>query len=844
MLKHFSIAVLLICSLSGFSQQTNIRYLSGVDKDHTVNWELKVSGGRNSGEWKTIPVPSNWEMQGFGTYHYWSDWVRERAPDSIGNYRYSFAAPAEWKGKSLKLVFGGVMTDTQVKLNGKKAGPMHQGGFYQFSYDVSGLIKYGTQNLLEVEVKRFSENASINVAERTTDFWLFSGIFRPVWIEIKPKVNIERVAIDARHTGDFSVEVFSEARSGSYSVEAQILELNDDPIGNAFQGNIEKGQQKVILKTHAKNIKPWSAEWPNLYKVKVSLKNKGETVHEVIEKFGFRTIEVRKGDGVYVNNKKVRLRGSNRHSFWPTSGRTTSKELSIMDVNLIKDMNHNAVRMSHYPPDKHFLEVTDSLGLYVLDELAGWQDAYDTIIGTKLVKELVLRDVNHPSIIMWNNGNEGGWNYGVDKEFSRWDPQNRTVLHPWHNFGGINTSHYEVYDCCTGTFFHGKDLFMPTEFLHGLYDGGNGAGLDDWWNLMVDNPLAVGGFLWAYADEGIVRDDQNGKIDVAGNSAPDGVVGPYREKEGSFFTIKEIWSPVYIEKHNQSKLSETFNGILKVENRFDHTNLKQVEFSWQLVDFPIPGIGQAKHNVALQGKITSPDVAPHQTGELTIDLPQEWLQHDAFYLTAKDPHGRELYTWTWMITTPQTMLKKIIKDQSTAVKGSEKDGYIVLESNGTTVFVNSKSGMLDHVEKNGTRLSLSEGPVLIGSEGTLKEIKHSKDGDAYVIKASFEGGLRSLEWRMLPGGWLKLDYSYRLRSHAEVAYLGVSFNYPEDQVTGVRWLGKGPYRVWKNRTKGVEFDVWQKKYNDAMTGLVWEYPEFKGFIAMYTGQQWKQRSYQ
>src|SRR5688572_11730631 len=115
MLRVFFIAALLICSLSGFSQETNIRYLSGLDKDHTVNWELKVSGGRNAGVWKPIPVPSNWEMQGFGNYYYWSDWAKERAPDSIGNYRYSFEAPAEWKGKDLKLVFGGVMTDTEVK---------------------------------------------------------------------------------------------------------------------------------------------------------------------------------------------------------------------------------------------------------------------------------------------------------------------------------------------------------------------------------------------------------------------------------------------------------------------------------------------------------------------------------------------------------------------------------------------------------------------------------------------------------------------------------------------------------------------------------------------------------
>lgn len=830
MIKTLLLLSFILSPLLHFAQNTKIFYLSGTDKDNTVLWDFKVSGGRNADEWKTIPVPSNWEMQGFGTYHYWSDWADEHAPDSIGNYRYSFEAPAEWKGNDVKLVFGAAMTDTEVTLNGKKAGPVHRGGFYQFSYDVSELVKYGEQNLLEVEVKRFSDNKSINLAERRADFWLFSGIYRPVWIEIKPKVHINRVAIDARHTGDFSVDVFvDDISSGAYFVEAQISELNGDPVGNTFEVNLKKGQQKATLKTLAENIKPWSAEWPNRYKVKISLKRKGKTVHEIVEKFGFRTIEVREGDGVYVNDKKVRLRGVNRHSFWPTSGRTTSKALSIMDVNLIKDMNMNAVRMSHYPPDKHFLEVADSLGLYVLDELTGWQDEYDTEVGKKLVKELVLRDVNHPSIIFWDNGNEGGWNYELDKEFARWDPQNRRVLHPWENFGGISTSHYERYDCCTETFFHGNDLFMPTEFLHGLYDGGHGAGLDDWWNLMIDNPLAVGGFLWAFADEGIVRDDRGGAIDVAGNSAPDGIVGPYREKEGSFFTIKEIWSPVYIEKNSQDRLPETFSGILKVENRYDHTNLNQVEFTWQLVDFALPESDQTGHKVTLQGTIDAPDIAPHQSGTLTIDLPEQWHQHDAFYLTAKDPYGREIYTWTWMITTPENIVEKTVKDRSSEVTGSENDGLIILESDGVRAFIDSQSGMLHHVEKNGKRISLSQGPEITGGKAVFKAIEHGKEDDEYVVRATYEGRMQAIEWRMLPGGWLKLSYTYRLGRHAEVNYLGVSFSYPEGQVTGVRWLGKGPYRVWKNRTKGVEFDLWRKDYNDAMTGLVWEYPEFKGF---------------
>ncbi|WP_347156544.1 glycoside hydrolase family 2 TIM barrel-domain containing protein [Pontibacter chitinilyticus] len=823
--------LVLFATSATTGQGTQVRFLSGTDKDHTINWQFKVSGGRNSGKWATIPVPSNWEMQGFGTYHYWSDWAGGLAPDSIGEYKYQFAVPADWKGKAVNIVFGGSMTDTEVKVNGKLAGPLHQGGFYEFRYDITDLVHVGDVNLLEVNVKRFSANKSINLAERRADFWQFSGIYRPVWLEAFPEQHIVRTAINARHTGDFAIDVFLDGISTAAKVVVQLQQLNGKKIGKAVSAPVKPGQQVAHLQTTAQNIKPWSAEWPNRYQVKVMLQNKRKVLHEETEKFGFRTVEVRKHDGLYVNGAKVMLKGANRHTFWPTSGRTTSKALSIQDVNLMKDMNMNAVCMSHYPPDRHFLEVTDSLGLYVLDELTGWQDAYDTEVGEKLVRELVIRDVNHPSILLWDNGNEGGWNTDLDDDFARWDPQARTVIHPWANFNGINTGHYEVYDCCTGTFFHGNDLIMPTEFLHGLYDGGAGAGLEDWWNLVLHNPLTAGGFLWAYADEGIVRDDKDGMVDAAGNSGPDGIVGPYRQKEGSFFTIKEVWAPVYLPLSEQDNLPAMFNSILQVENRYDNTNLKQVHFSWQLVDFPAPGSTSTEHAIAAEGMLPSPEVLPHQIGLLQVKLPPDWQTHDAFYLTATDPYGRNIYTWTWMIPEPQEVAQQLVQGGTGRVRATEKDGLLRLAANGTEVQLSTKTGLLQSASHNGKAVVLSNGPRLVSGEASLKTLEHHPDGNDYVVEATFEGTLKKITWRMLPDGWLQLNYAYQFKGGKGLDYLGVTFDFPEDQVKGMRWLGRGPYRVWKNRMKGQEFGVWQKAYNDAMTGVSWEYPEFKGFHA-------------
>jgi hypothetical protein len=813
-----------------FGQTTQIRYLSGTGSDMTVNWEFKVSGGRNSGGWSTIAVPSNWEMQGFGTYRYEDDWSRDPVPDSVGFYRFRFNVPAAWQGHTVDIVFGGAMTDTEVRINGLLAGPVHQGGFYQFRYDVTNLLEYGGGNLLEAKVSRYSSNASVNRAERRADFWLFGGIYRPVWLEVRPPQHITRVTVDARHTGELCVEAFLGGISTADTVTARVRELDGPEVGSAFAVPVHPANASVELRSTLTQVEPWSAEWPHLYLVELTLKERGEVVHTVTERFGFRTVHVRPHDGLYVNDIKVRLKGVNRHSFWPTTGRATSKGLSVADANLIKDMNMNAVRMSHYPPDSHFLAVADSLGLYVIDELTGWQDAYDTEVGTKLVREMILRDVDHPAIILWANGNEGGWNPALVDEFAKWDPQQRTVIQPSDDLGGINTSHYEPYDCCPGTFFHGDDLFMPTEFLHGLYDGGHGAGLDDWWNLMLRNRLSVGGFLWALADEGIVRTDV-GAIDVAGNRAPDGVVGPFREKEGSFYAIKEIWSPVYLELGEQDNLPPSFDGILRVENRYDNTNLQRVRFDWRLVDFPSPGSGAVGHTMRASGTAEAPAVGPQGVGELEIPLPPNWRQHDAFHLEATDPHGREIYTWTWMIPEPQEYAATVLPPVAGtgAIDVDVQGDLIALSANGIEVTIESTTARLHSVKSDGTAVSLNGGPRLVSGTASLRELRHYADGPDYVVEALFDGNMRKVQWRLLPSGWLQLDYAYRFQAGSSVDYLGVTFDYQEDQVTGIRWLGKGPYRVWKNRLKGVEFDVWEKAYNDAITGVVWDYPEFKGF---------------
>jgi beta-galactosidase/beta-glucuronidase len=382
------LAIFLLSTLSSplFSQDTETLYLSGTDSEHPIDWKFSCSDGRQSGFWTFIPVPSNWELHGFGTYNYGHD---QPKADETGKYRHTFKLPPNWSEKRIYLVFEASMTDTEAWINGKSVGPRHQGGFYEFQYDVTDLVRFSAANQLEVTVHKVSSDPSVNSAERDADYWVFGGIYRPVLLRAFPKQHILRTAIDARADGKLEIHAELEGTDSEITLEGQVQTLDGKQIGETFSVGVPAGKSHATLSNSISGHKPWTAETPNLNQVVLSLRRGDQVLHTTSERFGFRTFEVRPRDGLYLNGQKIKLKGVNRHSFWPTSGRATSVRQSLSDVQLIKSMNMNSVRMSHYPPDKHFLDACDSLGLYVLDELGGWQKPpYDTAIGKKLVREL------------------------------------------------------------------------------------------------------------------------------------------------------------------------------------------------------------------------------------------------------------------------------------------------------------------------------------------------------------------------------------------------------------------------------------------------------------------------
>ncbi|MCX6308190.1 MAG: glycoside hydrolase family 2, partial [Bacteroidia bacterium] len=715
------------------------------------------------------------------------------------------------------------MTDTEVKINGKLAGPVHQGAFYQFKYDLSELLNYGAENVLEVTVSKESADSSVNRAERRGDYWDFGGIFRPVYLEALPVTNINRVAIDAKADGRFSMDVFLDGVQKKAVLEAQVQTLEGAPFGPKIKVNIPLTTEKTTLTGSFTNPSLWNPETPNLYAVVVRLKVGKKVLHEFKQRFGFRTVEVRLNDGIYVNNCKVQFRGVCRHTFWPESGRCSSKALSISDVETIKSMNMNAVRMSHYPPDQHFLDVCDSLGLFVLDELAGWQKQYSTETGKRLVKQMVERDVNHPSIVLWDNGNEGGFNKELRTEYAKYDPQQRIVIEPWSKINGTNTKHYPGYKYVENALNKDNLIYFPTEFLHGLYDGGHGAGLDDYWKLMTSSPLSAGGFLWVFADEGVVRKDLNDSIDTHGNNAPDGILGPHHEKEGSFYAIREIWSPVYIEK---SPLSPR----IPVTNRYLYTNLNQCTFKGQLKRFS--DTFPSKNNQWYTFAISAPSIKPGESGTVNPQWPSNMTSYDVFYLTALDPSGKTINTWSWNLSSPKSMALNVSATEKLPVSAKEEADFIRLNSGKTTVSFSKATGLLTDVRVGETLIPFANGPQFHGDTLSFKSIKNYSAGMDQVVEVLFnESSECFVKWTLKEGGLLQLDYQYHPTGKQDIA--GITFDFPSTLVTGARLMANGPYHVWKNRLKGVTFGIFDKKYNNTITGQTWDYPEFKGYYSNF-----------
>ena len=434
---------------------------------------------------------------------------------------------------------------------------------------------------------------------------------------------------------------------------------------------------------------------------------------------------------------------------------------------------------------------------------------------------MVVRDVNHPCIILWANGNEGGFNRALIPEYPRWDIQQRQVYLPWERYGNFETKHYPDFNYLSNSVLFENDIFMPTEFMHGLYDGGHGAGLEDFWNAMLQKRNLGGGFLWVFADEGIVRTDKNDSLDAKGNQGADGIVGPFREKEGSFYTIRNIWSPVQIQT---PVLGQQWNRKLVIENRYDFTNLNACSIQWKLIN--------ADFIVKASGVMERHDLAPGERKAFELKLPDWWYEADMLQILVYDKHGKEIIHYSWPAVSPAVMAERrwsrlsLPADITATGNGSK----LTVKQGDVSYTFDTLTGTLQGVQKGIVHFPLGNGPVLAGMEDLPRIAwQHGPNAEGYFVQSLY-GGKATLEviWQFRPGHPAQMRYRYVHLGESD--YRGISFNFPESEIPELSWLGKGPTRVWKNRMRGPVFGTWHSRHNNTITGESWNYPEFKGYF--------------
>lgn len=572
----------------------------------------------------STPVPSNWAIQGF------EEPVYRGFPDDKageGLYLHQFAVPASFEGKRVLLHFGGVWNSAEVWLNGEWAG-RHDSGFTSFSMDVTNLVKAGADNMIAVRVRQVYPGYKTD----TYDDWTLGGIYRDVTLESMPaKRRIDRVRVNTRMTGDVDIRVMvadehKNTLPGNYLSPGKPYKLHLVLSNREGETVAEKN---IDIKAHTANSREtrvsfkvddanlWTAETPYLYTLRADLVETGDdslpfVSHSVQQKIGIREISTR--DGVFrINGQAVKLRGVNRHDEHPDVGRATIREHWLEDLKLMKAANINYVRACHYQHAKGFIEMCDSIGMYVGAEVslggANTMMYNPNFLPAAMLRtvETVERDINNPSVVYWSVGNEDSFKdmlLQCVRTIKGLDPS-RPVLLPWNADESlpeevdILAPHYwtaREYDSIAR---HSTRPIITTEYVH-AYGNQRFGGLGECWKAFMKHPAGAGGAVWMWADQGvrtptkkdirvyhsIEKEDEYLRIDGQGW---DGITDSDRRPTQDYWEVKAVYCPVDVAgvklikgKPSADNNYKTSTIECELYNGYDFTDLNTVNIGWEL----------------------------------------------------------------------------------------------------------------------------------------------------------------------------------------------------------------------------------------------------------------------
>lgn len=699
--------------------------------------------------WNEIPVPSCWELEGYGTPIYTNITYPFPANppfiphdnNPVGSYRRSFTVPRSWLNRETFLVFDGVKSAAYVWINGREVG-YTQGSKTPAEFRITDFLQPG-RNTLAVEVYRWSDGSYLE----DQDFWRLSGIFRDVYLFSTPRLHIRdfwarpklvREYNDAVLDLSVSVHNYDTTDSGTHAVQAVLF---DDSGQKVFDTTHEKrvsvkaGDEVTIdFEQYISEPKLWTAETPNLYTLLVMLKDsKGEIIEVERCRVGFRSSEILNGQ-LCINGVPILIKGVDRHEHDPDDGRTISRESMIRDIMLMKQNNINAVRTSHYPNQPVWYDLCDEFGLFLVDEanIESHGMGYEPkkTLGNKpewlkahldRTISLVERDKNHPSVIIWSLGNEAG--DGVNfVATSKWiherDPSRpvqyeRAGLEPHTDIYCPMYARIEWMEEYAQT--HKDRPLIQCEYAHAM---GNSVGnLQDYWDIIYKYPMLQGGFIWDWVDQGLRKTLPDGTEFWAyggdygdtpndGNFCCNGLVFPDRTPHPSLIEVKKVYQYIKVTGIDLA------SGRVMIENRHDFRDLTYVEAQWEVA---------TDGEVIQRGTLPSLDIPAHNSREVTIPYrkPAEIVPGAEYWLTVRFvtrdkqplvPQGHEV-AWD-QFALPFSIHADAMIDpaQLLAVTFNADDSLVTVRGDEFSLVFDKKAGTIDSYVFRGVPL-VEAGPI-------------------------------------------------------------------------------------------------------------------------------------
>lgn len=781
-------------------------------KDHNKRPANFFALKYDDSQWKDFPVPGLFELNGYGDATYKNigyAWATQFDPNPpyiselnnyTGSYRRTFELPKDWKGKDVYFHVGSATSNLTLWVNGKYVG-YSEDSKVAAEFNISKYLKPG-KNLIAMQVMRWCDGSYFE----DQDFWRFTGIAREVYLYARPKLHAADIRLNAALENNYQDGVLNykvSLKGGKTDVAITLCDKDGKQIAQAT------GAQGVIK---VPKVNAWTAETPYLYKAYITLKNKQGAAEVIPQKVGFRNVEIKNAQ-LLVNGQPVLVKGADRHEMDPDGGYVVSLERMIQDIKIMKQLNINAVRTSHYPCDPRWYDLCDEYGIYITAEAnleshgMGYEEKSLAKFPEYIVPHIERNEgnvkplINHPSVIVWSLGNECGYGVNFEKAYD-WVKACDKTRPAQYERGGYDSKtdiycpmyigYEESESYCKS---NGTKPYIQCEYAHAM--GNSEGGFKEYWDLIRKYPKYQGGYIWDFVDQGL-RDKSpvTGKEiftyggDYGRYPASDynfncnGIIAPNRRLNPHAYEIQYVLQNVWIKDFDAE------NGSFNVYNEnffknIDDLNLTATLFAngVKLTTVAIPdtkGIApQATKLVkseALKSAIEKAE-AEHATEEITINF--------AFASDGSQP----LVDKGQVMARQQIVLNGYEFDKVDApantgskIEVEETNSYVKVSAERMSVTIGKKTGMIDYLDVDGEPMlkfresmtpefwraptdndygaSLQKKMrVWKNPQMNLKSFDKSESKDSVVLTANFE----------MPEVKAELMLRYRINAAGEVA---------------------------------------------------------------------------